>query len=1532
MSRTRWHLLMLMAVLACGASLVAQSGKAKGQQAQQGTAATPCTINGKTYQDCTRGMLKQAARQAAAKARKAKSTAAGAAAAAAPAGAMTTRAAAVTAAAAIPGLGPDYFGTTPNYANSPLPVGGIGGIVPVFGGTGYLNGATGTIPSGTAGCTNCVVVSDAFGTGLGAAAMATVTSGVITGFTVTAAGVNYLAPLVTIVDAPGSLGEGANTRVLLAGITAGTGLRKFVDSLPIPPIATATPCTYSNQAADCYEIWLVEYTQKLHADLPATKLRGYVDAPGGAMRTPSYLGPIIVAQRNKPVRVTFKNMLPTGAGGNLFIPVDTTYMGAGQEPGGTADAPQNRATIHLHGGTTPWISDGTVFQWITPAGQTTGYPKGVSVYNVPDMPNPGKTAVQGQQTFYYTNQQSARLMFYHDHAEGLTRLNVYAGEAAGYVLTDPVEQALFGTSIPNTPLLGGALDNKIGIPLVIQDKTFVPSLSQLNAQDPTWKDLGIPTPTTELNGNGALWWPHVYMPNQNPYDTSGANAMGRWDYGPWFWPPFTGLIHGVVPNPYCQPSPGSNCSASPGEPPFKPGLPDSDSSNSWSYGSKASGTPESFMDTMVVNGKVYPTLTVPAAPVRFRILSVGNDRFLNLSLFLAASKNGPTTAGATGTPILCTGGVAPADCTEVAMVPFNSLQNTVTPFPSWWYTIISNGFTFDDRAGGVPDPRRRGPAMIQIGTEGGLLPEPALIRNQPVNYVYNRRDITVGNIAQKALFLGPAERADVIVDFSKFAGSTLILYNDSPAPVPAADPRLDYYTGSPDNTDTGGAPSTQPGYGPNTRTVMQIVVQGSGGTNPPDDYNPALYATLQTALPTAFKASEDLIIVPQAAYDGVYGTVTADSPGTTFSTIQGTSMTFAPLNQDGTRQATPILFPMQPKSIIENFTLDYGRMNALLGVEIPNTNITNQTSIPLGYADPQVDIVKVTDPALTPIGQAADGTQLWKITHNGVDTHAIHFHMFNVQVVNRVGWDGAIRPPDPNELGFKDTVRMNPLEDIIVATRPVQLTGIPFKIPNSIRPLAPSAVPGGVSTPTGAPLFTNVDPNGNPVTVTNQPANFGWEYVWHCHILGHEENDMMHALSVVVPPETPSGLKASLASPTTVNLSWIDNSMTANSYTVQRCADAACLTVNATIGPTAVAACTATAGCPVSAQDTGGSAAARYYRIVMSNTVGSGVPGYPSLTADSAWSPIVQAVGTPHATVTPTSLLFGNRAVGSSTVLTVALGNTGTAALTFSASVTGGAPLYFSQANSCTGTVAIGGTCTISVTFAPTTAGARTASLNLATNDPANLTLAVPLSGTGVVAGPAAPSNLTATLLSGPTRVQLSWRDNSNNENLFQVWRSVNGGTFTQIATVTRTNAQRTATGGTVTFTNTGTFVAGSTYAYYVIAVNTVPIPNQSSTPSNTATVTVTGLPAAPTNLRVTGVTRTTISVAWNDNSNNEVDFEIQYLLGGANWTQAAIVPANTTAYTGTWAPNWTIQYRVRARNAAGNSAWSNTVTAATLP
>ena len=85
------------------------------------------------------------------------------------------------------------------------------------------------------------------------------------------------------------------------------------------------------------------------------------------------------------------------------------------------------------------------------------------------------------------------------------------------------------------------------IPLVIQDKTFLDTtttatdpavyatstnVAKTRITDPTW-------PFAINASHNDLWYPHVYMPNQNPNDLAGVNAMGRWDYGPWFWPPWT---------------------------------------------------------------------------------------------------------------------------------------------------------------------------------------------------------------------------------------------------------------------------------------------------------------------------------------------------------------------------------------------------------------------------------------------------------------------------------------------------------------------------------------------------------------------------------------------------------------------------------------------------------------------------------------------------------------------------------------------------------------------------------------------------------------------------------------------------------------------------------------------------------------------------------------------------------------------------------------------------------------------------------
>ncbi len=292
-------------------------------------------------------------------------------------------------------------------------------------------------------------------------------------------------------------------------------LRKFVDSLPglgssnannlgmyIP---VANPNTTIYPGSDYYEIGLAQYQEQMHLDLPApgTQLRGYYQINSGTVgptdHAKKYLGPLVIANRDRPVRFKFFNQLGINGAGNLPLPVDTTVMGAGFGPLGAAGGKytENRADIHLHGGLTPWISDGTPHQWVTPAGDSTPYKKGVSFQNVPDMVNGSGTPCiggascftpavgDGIGTYYYPNQQSARLMFYHDHAYGITRLNVYAGEAAGYLLVDQVEKDLIeGTNVSGVftrigvppaqilPDLGGTVYH-YGIPLVIQDKTFV---------------------------------------------------------------------------------------------------------------------------------------------------------------------------------------------------------------------------------------------------------------------------------------------------------------------------------------------------------------------------------------------------------------------------------------------------------------------------------------------------------------------------------------------------------------------------------------------------------------------------------------------------------------------------------------------------------------------------------------------------------------------------------------------------------------------------------------------------------------------------------------------------------------------------------------------------------------------------------------------------------------------------------------------------------------------------------------------------
>lgn len=1072
-----------------------------------------------------------------------------------------------------PGGVPHYFGPWANWAYSPLPTGAVFDITLMNGGSGY------TAP--------VVEITDVYYTGTGATATATVdpTTGAITGITLLDGGSGYTAPIVTITDPQGS---GASAMATISGSALTGGIRKFVDEVPGLGVANANglgqyipvaiPDTTTYPGADYYEIELDQYTEQMHSDLAPTTLRGYrqINTNDPDVSKFHYLGPLIVAQRDRPVRVKFINNLPTGTGGNLFIPVDTTVMGAGMGPLGMDAMPmdytENRATLHLHGGFVPWISDGTPHQWTTPAGEDTPYPEGVSVYNVPDMD--GGNEPQGTLTFYYNNQQSARLMFYHDHSYGITRLNVYAGEAAGYLITDQVEQDMIeGTDVSGVnPALAQVLPDT-GIPLIIQDKTFVDPTT-IAAQDPTW-NWGS-TPGTPHEGD--LWMPHVYMTAQNPYDPSGANPYGRWHYAPWFWPPATNLVHGPTSNPYYDPV------NAPWEPPVIPGTPN------------PSMAMEAFMDTAVVNGAVYPYMEVEPKAYRFRILDVCNDRFLNLQLYEAD----PTVTTADG-----------RTNTEVKMVTAVSTPG----FPADWPT--------DGREGGVPDPATAGTSFIQIGTEGGFLPAPVVVPNQPITWNLDPTTFNFGNVDKHALLLGPAERADVIVDFSQYAGKTLILYNDAPAAFPALDSRYDYYTNDPDQTDTGGAPSTQPGYGPNIRTIMQIRVapeRADGSPIVPYDLAALQSVFAKTAAKRGvFEVSQDPIIVSQAAYNSAYD---ANFPADAFVRIHDNSMTFQ------TVSGNTMTVPLEPKAIQdemgEAYDINYGRMSGMLGLELPNTAAGAQNFMLYPYGSPPVEIVTDSVSVSEPV--AGDGTQIWKITHNGVDTHTIHFHLFNVQIINRVAWDGAIMPPDANELGWKETLRVNPLEDTIVAMRPVAPTQ-PFEVPNSVRPIDPTMPIGAVLSGGPGGYF---DTLGEPVTVINHLVNYGWEYVEHCHLLGHEEMDMMHSMIFGVAPKAPSGLTATRKGSSMI-LAWTDNSIAETGFTIQRAPDTTFTTglVTFTVGPGVVTYTDATVK----------NNQIYYYRVQANNLVGDTTVyaepavGFPHRSIDSAFSNVVAS--SPTAPLTP---------------------------------------------------------------------------------------------------------------------------------------------------------------------------------------------------------------------------------------------------------------------------------------------------------
>src|SRR6202167_1074419 len=217
-----------------------------------------------------------------------------------------------------------------------------------------------------------------------------------------------------------------------------SSLAQFVDPLPLPEIMkpTGQRASPDNPAVllPYYRVEMQQFHSKLHRDLKPTRLWGYRStSPGPTFETRSGQG----------LLVEWVNELPE----THFLPVDHSIHGA------EADKPEVRAVVHLHGAKAPPESDGYPENWYVP----------------------GKSAL-----CHYPNRQEAAMLWYHDHALGINRLNVFAGLFGVLFVRDEFEDSL------NLPR------GKYEIPLVLYDRIFDLD-SQLNYPvDPDSKSPWVP--------------------------------------------------------------------------------------------------------------------------------------------------------------------------------------------------------------------------------------------------------------------------------------------------------------------------------------------------------------------------------------------------------------------------------------------------------------------------------------------------------------------------------------------------------------------------------------------------------------------------------------------------------------------------------------------------------------------------------------------------------------------------------------------------------------------------------------------------------------------------------------------------------------------------------------------------------------------------------------------------------------------------------------------------------------------------------
>ncbi|WP_200411105.1 multicopper oxidase family protein [Virgibacillus salexigens] len=230
-------------------------------------------------------------------------------------------------------------------------------------------------------------------------------------------------------------------------------LKKFIDELPIMQ-------TIKKQGS-YLEMRMEEFRQKLHRDLKPTRLWGYNN---------QFPGPTIEVNEGEELHIKWENHLPD----NHLLPVDKSIHHI-------ANHPEVRTVTHVHGSVTKPENDGYPEAWFSRNFKKVG----------PEFLH---------QVYSYPNKQRAATLWYHDHAMGITRLNVYAGLAGMYIIRGKQEKRL---NIPK---------DEYEIPLILMDKTINNDGSLFYPVGPENPPANLPIPSIlpaftgdKILVNGKIW-------------------------------------------------------------------------------------------------------------------------------------------------------------------------------------------------------------------------------------------------------------------------------------------------------------------------------------------------------------------------------------------------------------------------------------------------------------------------------------------------------------------------------------------------------------------------------------------------------------------------------------------------------------------------------------------------------------------------------------------------------------------------------------------------------------------------------------------------------------------------------------------------------------------------------------------------------------------------------------------------------------------------------------------------------------------